>query len=141
MFDQYLEFEVNLLRLLEQVTNGTKVEINATGTSLYFAPGALIGGAIEHECSLQRGIGYYLEVMLYLAPFMKSPLELRLKGVTNDRDDPSVIQMRFYYVFISNLLLLFFIQIDMIKYSAPPIMRRFLGSDDGLEFKVDSNMR
>ena len=73
------------------MTNGTKVEINATGTSLYYAPGALNGGFVEHECSLQRGIGYYLEPMLYLGPFMKTPLELRLKGVTNDRDDPSVI--------------------------------------------------
>ena len=45
---------------------------------------------IEHDCSLQRGIGYYLEFVLYVAPFMKTALELRLRGVTNDRDDPSV---------------------------------------------------
>jgi len=60
------------------------------GTSLYYAPGALTGGIIEHECSLQRGMGYFLELVLYMAPFMKTALELRLKGVTNDRDDPSV---------------------------------------------------
>ena len=60
------------------------------GTSLYYAPGALNGGIIEHECSLQRGIGYFLELVLYIAPFMKIPLELRLIGVTNDRNDPSV---------------------------------------------------
>ncbi|CAF0793542.1 unnamed protein product [Adineta steineri] len=110
------DFEVNLLHLLEKLTNGSKVEINATGTSLYYAPGALIGGSIEHECSLQRSIGYFLEFVLYMAPFMKTALELRLKGVTNDRDDPSV---------------------DLIKYSAIPIMKRFLGSDDGLEFKIN----
>ena len=45
---------------------------------------------MEHECSLERGIGYYLELILYVAPFMKTSLDLRLKGVTNDRDDPSV---------------------------------------------------
>jgi RNA 3'-terminal phosphate cyclase len=35
-------------------------------------------------------MGYFLELVLYMAPFMKTALELRLKGVTNDRDDPSV---------------------------------------------------
>ena len=78
------------MNLLEKLTNGSKVEINATGTSLYYVPGALIGGIIEHQCSLQRGIGYFLELVLYMAPFMKTALELRLQGVTNDRDDPSV---------------------------------------------------
>lgn len=51
------EFEVSLIRLLDKVTNGTTVELNETGTSLYYNPGLLIGGSIEHECSLQRGIG------------------------------------------------------------------------------------
>jgi RNA 3'-terminal phosphate cyclase len=60
------------------------------GTSLYYVPGALTGGIVEHECSLQRSMGYFLELVLYMAPFMKTALELRLKGVTNDRDDPSV---------------------------------------------------
>ncbi|UJR22454.1 hypothetical protein I4U23_025512 [Adineta vaga] len=108
-------FEINLLHLLEKLTNGSKVEINATGTSLYYVPGALIGGIVEHQCSLERGIGYFLELVLYVAPFMKTALELRLQGVTNDRDDPSV---------------------DLIKYSAIPVMKRFLGSDDGLELKI-----
>jgi len=85
-----IDYEINLLHLLEKLANGSKVDINATGTTLYYAPGALIGGIVEHECSLQRGIGYYLELVLYIAPFMKTSLELRLKGVTNDRDDPSV---------------------------------------------------
>lgn len=51
------DFEINLIRLLDKVTNGTIVEINQTGTAFYFQPGLLHGGAIEHECSLQRGIG------------------------------------------------------------------------------------
>ena len=35
-----------------------------------------------------------------MAPFMKTALELRLQGVTNDRDDPSVsnsLQILFLY--------------------------------------------
>lgn len=51
------EYEVNLIRLLDKLTNGTIIELNETGTSLYFQPGLLHGGTIEHDCSLQRGIG------------------------------------------------------------------------------------
>lgn len=53
------EYEINLIRLMDKVTNGTHVEINETGTSLYFQPGLLNGGRIIHECSLQRSIGKY----------------------------------------------------------------------------------
>lgn len=53
------EYEISLVRLLDKVTNGTVIELNETGTSLYFQPGLLYGGVIEHDCSLQRGIGRY----------------------------------------------------------------------------------
>ena len=55
-----------------------------------YQPGLLIGGSIEHECNPQRSIGYFLEVLVCLAPFMKNPLRAVLKGVTNDQVDPSV---------------------------------------------------
>lgn len=45
---------------------------------------------MEHECNPQRSIGYYLEALLMLAPFMKNPLKANLRGVTNDPIDPSV---------------------------------------------------
>lgn len=51
------EFEVNLIRLFDKVTNGTSIELNETGTSLYFLPGLLQGGTIEHDCCVERGIG------------------------------------------------------------------------------------
>lgn len=51
------EFEVSLIRLLDKITNGTIVELNETGTSLYFQPGLLYGGTIQHDCSVQRSIG------------------------------------------------------------------------------------
>lgn len=51
------EFEVNLIRLIDKITNGTVIELNETGTSIYFQPGLLHGGALEHECSTQRAIG------------------------------------------------------------------------------------
>lgn len=51
------EFEVNLIRLLDKITNGTIIELNETGTSLFFQPGLLCGGNVEHDCSNQRSIG------------------------------------------------------------------------------------
>lgn len=60
------------------------------GTTLYYQPGLLYGGSLEHDCSPSRGIGYYLESLLCLAPFMKHPLKIVLRGVTNDQVDPSV---------------------------------------------------
>lgn len=60
------EFEISLLKLLDKVTNGTIVELNETGTSLYFQPGLLFGGNIEHNCSVQRGLGLSSFYMLLL---------------------------------------------------------------------------
>lgn len=51
------EYEVSLIRLLDKITNGTAIELNQTGTSLFYQPGLLHGGKFEHDCSLQRGIG------------------------------------------------------------------------------------
>lgn len=53
------EFEVNLIRLLDKVTNGTVIQLDSTGTNLYFQPGLLYGGEVDHECSLQRSIGMF----------------------------------------------------------------------------------
>ena len=65
-----------------------QVEVNETGTVLSFQPGTLVGGRVEHSCSLGRGIGYWLEPILALAPFCRDPLHLTLTGVTNNQTDP-----------------------------------------------------
>ena len=57
---------------------------------LFYKPGLLAGGPVEHVCNPQRSIGYYLEAVVLLAPFCKKPIRLNLKGVTNDRYDPTV---------------------------------------------------
>ncbi|KAJ7986878.1 hypothetical protein DPEC_G00332970 [Dallia pectoralis] len=107
------DFEASFIRLLDKITNGTRIEINQTGTVLFYQPGLLIGGSVEHDCNTQRSVGYYLEALLMMAPFMKMPLKAVLKGVTNDPTDPSV---------------------DQLKYSSIPLMRRF--GIDGLELKI-----
>ncbi|XP_045518242.1 probable RNA 3'-terminal phosphate cyclase-like protein [Pieris brassicae] len=109
------EYEVNLIRLLDKITNGTRVELSETGTSLYYQPGILIGGQVTHSCCPQRGIGYYLEVLLALGPFCKEPLNAVLQGVTHHDLDVSV---------------------DKVKAAALPILLKFILVDDGLELKV-----
>lgn len=109
------EYEVSLIRLLDKVTNGTRVELSETGTSVFYQPGILIGGQVTHSCSTQRGIGYYLEVLLALGPFCKEPLNAVLQGVTHHDLDVSV---------------------DKVKAAALPILLKFILVDDGLELKV-----
>lgn len=82
--------EVILLKLFEKVSNGLTVEVDESGTELSFNPGVLIGGKLEQDCGLKRSISYYLEVLLFLAPFCKYPLDVTLTGITNDDLDPGV---------------------------------------------------
>eukprot|EP00794_Sanderia_malayensis_P008069 gene8069-8932_t len=85
------------------------------GTSLMYKPGLLLGGAVEHDCSCQRSIGYYLEAVILLAPFCKKPLNLTLRGITNDQNDPSV---------------------DIIKYVTLAILKKFI-IDDDVDLKIN----
>lgn len=78
------DYEANLLRLLEKITKGTTIQISKDGTSLVYKPGVIFCGPyLTHECSLSRGIGFYLEVLMCLAPFAKQPLSISLTGITN----------------------------------------------------------
>ena len=84
------DFEAGVIWLLEKIMSGAVIEINETGTRIAFRPGILTGGSIEHNCNLNKSIGYYLEVLLMVAPFCKEPLKARLRGVTNCCDEASV---------------------------------------------------
>lgn len=111
------EHEISFLRLLEKVTNGCTIEINETGTSVYYKPGIIVGGVVSHDCTgTGRAIGYYLEGALCLAPFGKAPLNITFEGVTNDNIDPSV---------------------DLIKSVMLPNIVRFGGVEaEGIELKI-----
>lgn len=108
------EFEASFLRLLDKLTNGTKIEVNETGTGILYIPGLLVGGNIDHDCSTERGMGYFLEAVIPLAPFCKKSINMTLRGVTNDPVDLSV---------------------DTIKYVTLALMKKF-GIDEGLELKI-----
>ena len=57
---------------------------------MFYRPGLLVGGTLEHDCSLQRSIGYSLEPLILLAPFAKKPIKITLRGNTNSTTDLSV---------------------------------------------------
>ncbi|XP_043917060.1 RNA 3'-terminal phosphate cyclase-like protein isoform X2 [Protopterus annectens] len=109
------DFEASFIRLVDKITNGSRIEINETGTRLYYQPGILLGGAVEHDCNVQRSISYYLEGLICLAPFMKHPLKAVLRGVTNDQTDPSV---------------------DTLKATSIPLLKKFGVDGEGLELKI-----
>lgn len=108
------EHEAAFLHLLEQLTNGSSIDINYSGTSLIYKPGVLTGGNINFDCGTSRAIGFFLEPLIVLAPFAKYPINITLTGITNDNLDTSV---------------------DIIRTVLLPQLKRF-GVEDGIELKV-----
>jgi len=84
------DYEVSLLKLVDKLTNGSKVVINETGTAVTFTPGQLTGGKISHDCATSRSVVYFLEIAAALAPFCKEAVILQLRGITHDENDHSV---------------------------------------------------
>eukprot|EP00210_Caulerpa_lentillifera_P002498 g2395.t1 len=109
------ESETSLLRILESISNGCVIEINPTGTSLFYKPGLLIGGTVKLKCETGRNVSYYLEVFCILSLFGKQSLHLTLEGITNDETDVSV---------------------DVLKSVTLPTLARFCGIESGLELKI-----
>ncbi|GFP79280.1 probable RNA 3'-terminal phosphate cyclase-like protein [Phtheirospermum japonicum] len=110
--------EVSFLRLLEKVSDDCVVEINETGTKLKYRPGIVIGGRhLVHDCGTSRAVGYFLEPLIVLGLFGKKPLNIRLKGVTNDSKDPSV---------------------DTFRSTTLPMLKQFGVPSEGLDLKIES---
>ena len=94
---------MDLLKLVEKVTNGTEININKTGTRLIIKPGIIDcadGMPIEHNCNLGRSITYYLECVCLLAIFGKTSMNLSLMGNTDDDLDQSVESFKSAMAFI-----------------------------------------
>ncbi|RKP06755.1 RNA 3'-terminal phosphate cyclase/enolpyruvate transferase [Thamnocephalis sphaerospora] len=114
--------EAGFLRLMEKVTNGSAIEISYTGTTVVFKPGVIVGGRVQHDCGTERGIGYYLEALIALAPFTKTPIHATLTGITSDNQDVSVDTLR--TVTLVNLKrwgLDAGIELKITKRGAPPL--------------------
>lgn len=98
--------EVSFLRLLEAVTNGSQIEISYTGTTVIYKPGLIIGGEHTHVCPHTTSVGYFIEPMLYLAPFSKNKFSIVFKGITNSAKGEGV-------------------GVDSIKWGMLPMLEKF----------------
>uniref|UniRef100_A0A7S2SWC6 RNA 3'-terminal-phosphate cyclase (ATP) n=1 Tax=Rhizochromulina marina TaxID=1034831 RepID=A0A7S2SWC6_9STRA len=118
--------EASFVKLLDQLTNGSHVEINEIGTALFFRPGILIGGSLRHDCGSAdgqgRAVGWYIEGLLPLACFAKSPVRILFENcITNDDMDPSV---------------------DMIRDVMLPLVRQFgVGADEESQSQLFVNVK
>lgn len=98
------DHEVSFLRLMEAVTNGSTIEISYTGTTVIYKPGIIIGGSYTHNCPPGKPVGYYVEPMLYLAPFSKKKFSIIFRGVTASHNDAGI---------------------EAIKWGLMPVMEKF----------------
>jgi len=86
------DYEISFLKLVEKITNGTRVEISRTGTIIKFYPGIITnnyGEEFELDCHNSRSVSYYLEGIIPIAMFGKETLKCALNGVTNNDKDIS----------------------------------------------------
>ncbi|GMT02898.1 hypothetical protein PENTCL1PPCAC_25072, partial [Pristionchus entomophagus] len=109
------EHETLLLKLLNDITNGTQTEISRTGTRLRFTPGVLLGGEASLNCGLTRCISFFLEALLLLSPFCKKPLRVKLEGITNAPGEISV---------------------EAIRTTWLPVYTKFVLNDEDLDIKI-----
>ncbi|KAF2259688.1 RNA-3'-phosphate cyclase family protein [Lojkania enalia] len=103
--------EVSFIRLLDSITNGSKIEFGMSGSTLVYRPGLITGsaeglgasnGVLNHEISKEcrtRGITYFLIPLCLLAPFSKSPFNILFTGpgcITSatSSGDPSIDTLR-----------------------------------------------
>jgi len=109
------DYEASFIRLLDKICDGSDISINETGTSLRYRPGQIVGGdGLVHNCPLSRGLTYFLEGLLFLAPLAKKPVSIRLRGITNGGPD---------------------ITCDTFRTATLPLLAKF-GMSEDLTFKI-----
>lgn len=117
------DHEVSFLRLLEAVTNGSHIEISYTGTTVIFRPGIILGGQLTHNCQGLKPIGYYLEPMLYLAPFSKKKFSIVFTGLTSSdvTSDAGVEAIKWGLMPIMEKFGVRELELHILKRGAPPL--------------------
>ena len=86
-------YEISFLKLVSEISNGTKVHINQTGTMLTLIPGTITnkyGTEFSFDCDKSRCITYYAEGILPISLYGKESLHIILNGITNNSIDNSV---------------------------------------------------
>lgn len=114
------DYEVSFLRLIESVTNGSKIEISYTGTTIIYHPGIIIGGEIVHNCHESKPVGYYIESMLFLAPFSKKKFNIIFKGITSSKTDSGIEGIRWGLLPIMEKFGVREVSLHTLKRGSPP---------------------
>ena len=86
-------YEISFLKLVSEISNGTKIHINQTGTMLTLIPGTITnkyGTEFSFDCDKSRCITYYAEGILPISLYGKESLHIILNGITNNSIDNSV---------------------------------------------------
>ena len=86
-------YEISFLKLVSEISNGTKIHINETGTGLTLIPGTITnqyGSEFSFDCDKSRCITYYAEGILPISLYGKESLHIILNGITNNSLDNSV---------------------------------------------------
>ena len=86
-------YEISFLKLISEISNGTKIQINQTGTGFTLIPGTITnkyGSEFSFNCDKSRNITYYAEGILPISLYGKESLHIILNGVTNNAIDNSV---------------------------------------------------
>lgn len=117
------DHEVSFLRLLEAVTNGSHIEISYTGTAVLFKPGMIIGGQLTHNCTGKKPIGYFLEPMLYLAPFSKKKFSIIFKGLTSsdNTQDAGLEAIKWGLIPVMEKFGVREVELHILKRGSPPL--------------------
>ena len=87
------QYEISFLKLVSEISNGTKININQTGTGFTLIPGTITnnyGDEFVFECDKSRCITYYAEGLIPICLYGKESLHIKLKGITNNLIDNSV---------------------------------------------------
>ncbi|GIQ86872.1 RNA 3'-terminal phosphate cyclase [Kipferlia bialata] len=119
------ECESNFLDLVKKLSDSIEVELDDDRCGLSVHPGQLVGGALTHTCTTDRGLGYWLEMLLLLLPFCRNRSSVTLKGITNFDGDLSVDTIRSV-----SLPLLHFFGIDKEEVSLKVEKRGFVPNGD-----------
>lgn len=110
-----------MLRMIDELTNGTKTKLNETGTRLVFTPGFIIGGDLTVDCGTGAPLGYFLEVLVCLAAFSKKKFNVTLQGVTHGHGHPNVDTIKQVTLSYCKKLGLHSAELTITKRGYPPL--------------------
>ncbi|KAI3378362.1 hypothetical protein SNEBB_004613 [Seison nebaliae] len=97
-------YEMKLLVIIDELSNGSQIEVNKSGTRIVYFPGSLCGGNIEVDLrDSERSVGYFIEFLFPLCVFSSSSVKCNfINCVTHDNIDPTPEELEMQLHMIMN---------------------------------------